>query len=66
MGVGSSSFPSGLASVPVNLNFPGGSTNVVDLVAGFFGVAQDPEDLALTPVISWSVVEPVPAKPIRM
>ena len=66
MGVGSSSFPSGLASVPVNLNFPGGSTNVVDLVAGFFGVAQDLEDLALTPVISWSVVEPVPAKPIRM
>ena len=63
MGVATSSFPSGLASVPVNLNFPSGSTRMVDLVAGFLGVEQDSEDLALTPVISWSVVEPAPAKP---
>jgi hypothetical protein len=62
MGVESSSFPSGLASVPMKLDFPGGSTTMVDLVAGFFGVEQDPEDLALTPVIGWSVVEPPAAK----
>jgi hypothetical protein len=63
-GVAAKSFPSGLASVPVNLKFPGGSTNMVDLVAGFLGIEQDSEDLALTPVISWSVVEPAPAKPV--
>jgi hypothetical protein len=66
MGVRTSSFPSGLASVPVKLNYPIGPTGTVDLVAGFFGVAQDPEDLALTPVIGWSVVESTAAKPVRV
>jgi hypothetical protein len=65
-GVRTSRFPSGLASVPVKLKLTADSTGMIDLVAGFFGVAQDPEDLALTPVIGWSVVEPVPAKSIRV
>ena len=63
-GVGQKSFPSGLASVPVNLTFPDGSTNKIDLVAGFLAVEQDPEDLALSPVIGWSVAESAPAKPV--
>jgi len=61
-GVKTSRFPPGLASVPIKLDSPVGSIDKMDLVAGFFGVAQDPEDLALTPVIGWSVAEPVPAK----
>jgi hypothetical protein len=63
-GVGKDGFPSGLASVPVNLNFPSGSTNKIDLVAGFLAVEQDLEDLALSPVIGWSVAERAPAKPV--
>ncbi len=63
-GVGKESFPSGLASVPVNLSFLNGSTNKIDLVAGFLAVEQDPEDLALSPVIGWSVAESAPAKPV--
>lgn len=66
MGVGTPSFPSGLASVPVNLRFPGGLTSKIDLVAGFLGVEQDSEDLSLTPVIGWSVVELAPPKAIRV
>ena len=63
-GVGKESFPSGLASVPVNLSFLNGSTNKIDLVAGFLAVEQDPEDLALSPVIGWSAAESAPAKPV--
>jgi hypothetical protein len=63
-GVGQKSFPSGLASVPVNLKFPSGTSEGLDLVAGFFGVEQSADDLAVSPVIGWAVVEPAPSKPI--
>jgi hypothetical protein len=36
----------------------------MDLVAGFLAVEQDPEDLALEPVISWSVAERAPTQPV--
>ena len=63
-GVAQESFPSGLGSVPVKLSFPNGLTSGVDLVAGFLAVEQDPEDLALSPVIGWSVAESAPIKPV--
>ena len=56
-GVTGKSFPSGLASVPVTLTLPDKSTTEIDLVAGFLAVEQDPSDLSLSPVISWSVIE---------
>jgi hypothetical protein len=63
-GVATASFPSGLASVPVKLSFPNGSAKELDFVAGFVGVEQSPNDLALSPVISWSVTERAPSKPV--
>jgi hypothetical protein len=36
----------------------------LDLVAGFLAIEQDPVDLALSPVISWSVTERAPEKPV--
>jgi hypothetical protein len=65
-GVATKSFPSGLASVPVTLTLPNGQTTGIDVVAGFLGVEQGPEDLALSPVISWSVTERAPAKPVMI
>jgi hypothetical protein len=65
-GVAVSRFPSGLASVPVNLKLPDGSSSTVDLVAGFLAVEQDPGDLALSPVIGWSLAAPPPAKPVLL
>jgi hypothetical protein len=63
-GVATGSFPSGLASVPIKLSFRGGSKNELDLVAGFFAVEQNPHDLALSPLISWSLTERPPAAPV--
>src|SRR5262245_3101682 len=56
-GVSPRSFPSGLASVPVKLVFPKNPAldRDLDQVGGFLGVEQEPVDLALSPVISWSV-----------
>jgi hypothetical protein len=36
----------------------------LDLVAGFLGIQQDAEDLALSPLVSWSVTERAPEKPV--
>jgi uncharacterized protein DUF4419 len=63
-GVSPKSFPSGLSSVPVTVSFPDAPTKDLDLVAGFLAVEQDPADLALSPVISWSVTERAPAVPV--
>jgi hypothetical protein len=63
-GVGTRSFPSGLSSVPFQLKLPDHSTRKLDLVAGFFGVEQDPEDLAISPVINWCIAEPPPQTPV--
>jgi hypothetical protein len=65
-GVSESSFPSGIASVPVHMTFPTRPAVDLDLVAGFLGVEQSAADLALSPVIGWSVTERPPATPIRL
>jgi hypothetical protein len=57
-GVSPASFPSGLSSVPIKVKFTTGGSADVDLVAGFFAVEQNPSNLALSPVIGWSVAEP--------
>jgi len=59
-GVTTRGFPKGLSSVPIKVRFKNGSSCDVDLVAGFFAVQQSPADLALSPVIGWSVAEPPP------
>jgi hypothetical protein len=63
-GVSPASFPSGLSSVPVKVQFKDGSSTDVDLVAGFFAVEQNASDLALSPVIGWCVTQPPPKKPV--
>jgi hypothetical protein len=64
-GVTPKSFPSGLSSVPVNLTFRSGQRERnLDLVAGFFGIEQDLETLALSPLVSWAVTERAPDKPV--
>jgi hypothetical protein len=61
-GVATKVFPSGLASVPIKLAFPGGTETELDLVGGFLGVQQD-ADLSLSPVVSWTVAEkPAPQR----
>jgi hypothetical protein len=51
------SFPSGLSSAPVKIQFSDSRpSSDVDLMAGFFGVFQDPGDYSLSPEISWAVV----------
>jgi hypothetical protein len=62
-GISTGAFPSGLSSVPVDIEFPDRSRRSIDLVAGFFGVEQGCEDLALSPAIGWCVAEP-PQTPV--
>jgi hypothetical protein len=62
-GIATGAFPSGLSSVPVDIEFPDRSRRSIDLVAGFFGVEQGCEDLALSPAIGWCVAEP-PQTPV--
>jgi hypothetical protein len=63
-GVVTKAFPSGLCSVPFELTFENKPSRKLDLVAGFFGIRQAPEDLALSPLIGWCVTEPRPEKPV--
>jgi hypothetical protein len=65
-GMSTAGFPSGLSSVPVKLNPPGGATMAVDLVAGFFAVEQNSHNCAPSLVISWAVTERAPEKPIMI
>lgn len=53
-GVPPRSFPSGLSSVPVELSFSVKEQPELDLdlVAGFFGIEQDPVNCALSPLVS--------------
>jgi hypothetical protein len=55
-GVPLKSFPSGLSRAPVNLQMPDGSRDKVEILGGFLGASQQPEDNALAPIISWAVV----------
>jgi hypothetical protein len=65
-GVCTDQFPSGLTSVPVKMDFPNSLNHECALVAGFFGMEQNPSDLSLSPLIGWSVAEPAPATPIHL
>ena len=62
-GVPTESFPSGLSSVAIKVRSPKGDSFDLDLVAGFLGVEQS-ADLALLPVIDWSVTEKPPQEPV--
>ena len=64
MGVATKMFPSGLASVPLNVTLPRNANVSLDLVGGFLAVQQDPDDLALSPLIGWAVAESAPTKPV--
>jgi hypothetical protein len=58
--------PSGISSVPFVWEYLGARVDM-RLLAGFVGAAQDPESLALRPVIGWAVREdgPPPPPPTR-
>jgi hypothetical protein len=56
-GLPPSCFGLGLSRVPVKLNLQDGSSNNVELLAGFAGVGQSAEDLALFPMINWCVAK---------
>jgi hypothetical protein len=60
------SFPSGLSSAPCELTFPAGAPRELDFVAGYFAVEQNVEDLALSPVIGWSIKDRAPATPVMV
>jgi hypothetical protein len=53
------SIPFGLSSVPFDWHFLE-ETFPMELLAGFVGVAQDPETLALRPAIGWAVRDRAP------
>lgn len=60
-GVGLRRFPSGLSSAPLKVVTEKAET-MLDLVAGFFALQQDPSDLTLSPLIGWCVTEQPPEK----
>ena len=55
-GVPLKAFPSGISRAPVTVEFPDNSGTAIELLGGFFGVSQAPDDNALAPIISWAVV----------
>lgn len=56
-GITTESFPSGLSKVPLRWTYLNVSHDM-ELLAGFIGVRQDPETLALRPEIGWAVHDP--------
>lgn len=56
-GVSLEAFPAGISCAPVTVAHQDGSNTPVDLLGGFFGVSQAPEDGALAPIISWALVQ---------
>lgn len=63
-GIGPGAFPSGLSRAPITLRSTDGSTGATELMAGFFGVGQRPEDNALFPMINWAVANPEKPTPV--
>ena len=54
-GIGQASIPSGICKVPVKVNgLP------MEFMAGFVGLHEYAQDLALAPVIDWFVLQPAP------
>jgi hypothetical protein len=57
-GVSLHAFPCGLSRVSVKVEFPDSRPPLdLDLMAGFFGVSEDPADQSLSPEIAWAVVQ---------
>jgi Domain of unknown function (DUF4419) len=56
-GVCLDAFPSGLSRAPIKVKFLKGPDLEVQVMGGFLGVSQRPDDYALAPVISWAVVQ---------
>ena len=56
-GVLPENLPSGLSRVPVIVQFPDSSETNVEVMGGFLGVSQRPQDNALSPIIHWAVVQ---------
>jgi hypothetical protein len=54
-GLSLEAFPTGLCSAPLTLTLPDGSFQAKELLGGFTGIVQNPETLALQPVIGWAV-----------
>jgi len=59
-GVGLSTFPSGLSSVPVRVKFQHGASRDLELIGGFLAVEENPSTMALSPVIGWCVGGAIP------
>jgi Domain of unknown function (DUF4419) len=53
-------FPPGLSYAPITLVQNDNITEHCGLLAGFLGVTQEPDTMALAPLIGWSVVEADP------
>jgi hypothetical protein len=56
-GISLGTFPSGISRAPVKVTYPDDSAIPIELLGGFFGVSQAPEDGALAPIINWAVVK---------
>lgn len=59
-GISASSFPPGLSYAPITLVDNDNQTQHCGFLAGFLGVTQEPDTMALAPLIGWSVVEADP------
>lgn len=59
-----SSFPSGLSSVPIKLTGVGEGELGLDLVGGFLALDQDSASLALSPWLGWCLTERTPETPV--
>jgi hypothetical protein len=60
--VSTGDFPSGVASVPLQLRLhddSGVTVQMLDLLGGFLGLQQAGADMALSPVISWCIARPL-------
>ncbi|WP_110519065.1 DUF4419 domain-containing protein [Herpetosiphon llansteffanensis] len=56
-GIRNSSFPSGLASVPITIKLPDGSVHELACVAGLIGTYSDATTKALSPEIGWAICQ---------
>ena len=57
-GIANSSFPSGLASVPITVKLRDGSVQELACLAGLIGTQLDATTKALSPEIGWAICQP--------
>lgn len=56
-GVSAASFPAGLCSVPVTVQVFRDPSCKLEFLGGLLGVSQDPQTLAVSPLIGWAVAQ---------